>query len=117
MSCELRKGGMKMSALLAGAWELVSNTQNGIAVFTDIHFHMTLTAKSRKKFKAEEPTDVEAAEAYRTLSTAAGTYKIAGTTMTLHRIVNRNPNWTGEDVHWDFRIDGEQLTLDNQVWK
>ena len=106
-----------MRTQLAGAWELVSGDQNGLAVFTATHFNMTLTAKDRKKFQAEEPTDAEAAEAYRTLSTAAGTYEIAGTRMHLHRIVNRNPNWTGKDVHWEFRLDGDQLTLDNQVWK
>ena len=67
-----------MNSLLAGAWELVSDTQSGIAVFTDTYFNITITAKDRLPFKAAEPTDAEAAEAYRTLSTAAGTYESRG---------------------------------------
>jgi hypothetical protein len=102
---------------LAGAWELVSDTQIGIAVFTDTYFNITITAKDRRPFKAAEPTDAEATEAYRTLSTAAGTYDISGTTLILHRTVNRNPSWTGKDAHWEVSIDGDQLTADNLVWK
>ena len=106
-----------MSSLLAGAWELVSDSENGIAVFTDTHYNLTFAAKNRARFVTDEPTDAEAAEAYRTLGTAAGTYEISGTTMIFHRIVNRNPNWTEKDVHWEFSIDGDQLTTDNRVWK
>ena len=106
-----------MNSPLAGAWELVSDTQNGIAVFTDTHYNITWGAKDRAKFKVDEPTDAEAAEAYRTLSTAAGTYEVSGTTLILHRTVNRNPNWTGKDAHWEVSIDGDQLTADNLVWK
>jgi hypothetical protein len=102
---------------LAGAWELVSDTQNGIAVFTDTYFNITITAKDRQPFKADEPTDAEAAEAYRTLSTAAGTYEISGTTLILHRKVNRNPSWTGKDAYWEVSIDGDRLTADKLVWK
>ena len=105
------------SSQLAGAWELVSDTQNGIAVFTETYFNMTITAKDRQPFKADEPTDAEAAAAYRTLSTAAGTYKISGMTLILHRTVNRNPNWTGKDVHWEVGMDGDRLTAGNPVWK
>ena len=36
-----------MNSQLAGAWELVSDTQNGIAVFTDTYFNITITAKDR----------------------------------------------------------------------
>jgi len=106
-----------MNSPLTGAWELVSETQNGIAVFTDAYFNITIVAKDRQRFKADEPTDAEAAEAYRTLSTAAGTYEVSGTTLILHRMVNRNPNWTGKDALWEIAIDGERLTADNLVWK
>ena len=85
-----------MNSQLAGAWELVSDTQNGIAVFTDTYFNITITAKDRQPFKAAEPTDAEAAEAYRTLSTAAGTYDISGTTLILHRIGQSKPELDGE---------------------
>ena len=106
-----------MSSPLAGAWKLVSDTQNGIAVFTDTHYNITWAAKSRTKFKVDEPTDAEAAVAYRALATAAGTYDITGTTVVLHRVVNLNPNWTGKDVHWEYSIDGDRLTMGDRVWK
>jgi hypothetical protein len=106
-----------MSSELTGAWELVSDSHNGLAVFTDTHFNVTWTAKNRAKFKGDKPTDEEAAEAYRTLSTAAGTYEISGETLIFHRYVNRNPNWTGLDVHSEFSIDGDQLTFLSMVWR
>jgi hypothetical protein len=106
-----------MSSKLAGAWELVSDSSNGLAVFTDTHFNVTWIEKNRAKFKTDEPTDAEAAEAFRTLNTAAGTYEISGDTLIFHRYVNRHPNWTGVDVHSEFSIDGDQLTFLSRIWK
>ena len=106
-----------MNSLLAGAWELVSDTQNGIAVFTDTYYNITWAPKNRAKFKVDEPTDAEAVVAYRELATAAGTYDFKGTTVVLHRVVNLNPNWTGKDVHWEYSIEGDQLTMGDRVWK
>ena len=106
-----------MNSQLTGAWQLVSDTQNGIAVFTDTHYNITWAAKNRAKFKVDEPTDAEAVVAYRALATAAGTYDITGTTVVLHRVVNLNPNWTGKDVHWEYSIEGGQLKMGDRVWK
>jgi len=106
-----------MGSLLAGAWELVSDTQNGIAVFTDTYYNITWVPNNRAKFEVDEPTDAEAVVAYRALATAAGTYDITGTTVVLHRVVNLNPNWTGKDVHWEYSIDGDRLTIGDRLWK
>ncbi len=106
-----------MGSILAGAWELVSDSYNGLAIFTDTHFNVTWTAKNRAKFKTDEPTDEEAAEAFRTLSTAAGTYEISGETLIFHRYVNRHPNWTGVDAPSEFAVDGDQLTALSRIWK
>jgi hypothetical protein len=106
-----------MSSKLTGAWELVSDSFNGLAVFTDTHCNITWAAKNRAKFREDEPTDEEAAEAYRTLSTGAGTYEISGETLIFHRYVNRNPNWTGVDASSKFTIDGDQLTFFSMVWR
>ena len=109
-----------MRSPLGGAWEMVSDTMNGIAVFTDSYFSIVMAEKNRKRFATEVPTDSEAAEAYRTLSTAAGTYDLAGSTITFHRLANRNPNWTGVDISFDFSIEGQQATMKNDegdiVW-
>ncbi len=106
-----------MGSKLTGAWELVSDSSDGLAVFTDTHFNVTWTAKNRKKFKGDEPTDEEAVKAYHTLSTAAGTYETSGTTLVFHRFVNRNPNWTGMDADSEFTVDGDQLTFFSMLWK
>ena len=100
-----------MSSPIAGAWEMISDSQNGIAVFTDTYFSIVMADKNRKRFAANEPTDTEAAEAYRTLSTAAGTYEISRSIIVFHRIANRNPNWTGVDVSLDFSMDGDRATM------
>ena len=106
-----------MSSPLAGAWELVSDTHHGIAVFTDTYFSATWITRDRSRFAGDEPTEAEAAEAYRTLNTAAGTYEISGDMITFHRIVNRNPSYTGQDVQWQFRRDGDELTMGHFTWK
>ncbi len=48
-----------MGTNLTGAWQLVSGTHNGLAVFTDTHFNITWAEKNRAKFKTDEPTDME----------------------------------------------------------
>jgi hypothetical protein len=106
-----------MSSPLAGAWELVSDSSNGIALFTDTYFNVTWAAKNREKFEADEPTDEEAAAAYRTLNTAAGTYEISGENFIFHRLVNRNPNWTGVDDHTKIVIDGDQFKMFSMLWR
>ena len=104
-----------MSSPLAGAWILVSDTYQGVAVLTDSHFNISWSEKDRKPFKlAENPTDTEAAEAYRSFSSAAGTYMVSGNVAKLHRIVNRNPSWTGQDVEWEFN---DHMTLGLFTWK
>ena len=75
------------------------------------------TPKHRNRFQGDEPTVEEAAEAYQTLDTAGGTYEISGTKMVLHRVVNRNPNWTGADVRWDLELDGDLMKLGPNVWR
>lgn len=107
-----------MSSPLAGAWTLVSDTYDGVAVLTDNYFNITWAQKDRKPFELDEtPTNTEAAEAYRTFSSAAGRYVISGAKAILNRIVNRNPSWTGQDVEWDFKVEGDYMTLGPNRWK
>ena len=111
-----------MSSPLAGAWQMVSDTHDGIAVFSDTYYSIVMAEKNRAKFKADKPTEAEAAEAYRTLSTAAGSYEIVGTTLVFHRVVNRNPSGTGGDLYFEFTLDNEQLTMEgtpnrNDPWR
>lgn len=111
-----------MSLDLSGAWELVSDSHVGLAVLTDTHFNMTWAEKNRQPFaEAENPSDAEAARAFRSLQSAAGTYEISGAKIIFHRQVNRNPNWTGVDAAVAFEFNGDTWTLKDfeqaNVWK
>lgn len=106
-----------MASPLAGAWELQSDTEVGLALFTDTHFSMSLSDRDRPAFASDDPTDAEAAEAFRTLQCAGGTYEIRGSTLVFHRLVNRHPNWTGRDYRWDYRLDGDRLTMGERNWR
>ena len=98
---------------LAGAWELVSETHVGIAIFTDRHFSMMAADANRSPFAAERPSDAEAAHAFHTMQAAGGTYELDGNTVVFHRRVNRHPSWTGQDFRWTFHIEGDRITMVN----
>lgn len=102
---------------LAGAWELVSNTHVGLALFTERHFNMMVTDKQRQTYDSDELSDTEAATAFRQMESAGGTYELSGTTVVFHRLVNRHPNWTGQDFTWPFRLNGDELTLKTHRWR
>ncbi len=54
-----------MSSPLAGAWERVSDTDQGILVLTETHFSMVVMPKNRQRSERNEPTPEEAMAAYR----------------------------------------------------
>ena len=104
-----------MASQFVGAWEWVSDTMQGIAVFTESHYSDTFMSKDRKPFVNEaEPTEAEQAEAYRTLSAGSGTYAVSGSTLTLNEETNRNPSGAGRPMIADFTIDGDKLILTRQ---
>lgn len=109
-----------MSSPIAGAWQLVSDSQDGILIFSDNYYGVVMSAKNRSKFKRENPTEAEAAEVYQTLTTAAGPYKLVGTSLVCGRIANKNPNATGVDATFEITLDRARLTLQSgstTVWE
>ena len=48
--------------------------------------------------------------AYRMLNAHAGTYTISGSTFTIHFGYSGNPNLVGQDVKFEFTIQGDRLT-------
>lgn len=66
-----------MSSPLVGAWEAVSDTDQGISVFTETHFSMVVMPKNRQRSEGSEPTPEEAMAAYRGVRALAGTYTIS----------------------------------------
>lgn len=106
-----------METGLIGAWEVTSGDEVGLAIFTSHHFCMMATAKERPAFASEEPTDAEAAEAFRTLQAAGGTYEVGDGAIVFHRLVNRHPNLAGRDYRWTYELDGDRLVLGPRTWQ
>lgn len=77
-----------MSSPLVGAWEAVSDTDQGISVFTETHFSMVVMPKNRQRSEGSEPTPEEAMAAYRGVRALAGTYTISGSRATFKRVAN-----------------------------
>jgi hypothetical protein len=100
-----------MNSPLVGVWELTTETLNGLMIFTETHECHLFNRPNRQPFaKPGEPTDAEEAAAFRTMYAGAGTYSIAGSTITMNEEYDRIP----DNPHkWilEFSIEGEVLTL------
>ena len=59
---------------IAGAWERVSDTDQGILVLTETHFSMVVMPKNRQRSERSEPTPEEAMAAYRDLCDGRDVY-------------------------------------------
>ena len=104
-----------MASPLVGAWELESDTHQGLFICTETHYCNAFMEKNRNTFKDEiSPTDAEAAEAYRTLAAGAGTYSVSGSIATLSEDTNRNPNGIGRPASLEFTVEGDRMTTIRQ---
>ena len=98
-----------MSAPLAGAWALISDTHEGLMVCTESHYSMTISEKNRPRIV--EPTNEEILASYQAVNANAGTYETSGSTLRFERRaclrVNRiNEPWVGI-----FTVEGDLLTM------
>jgi len=103
-----------MNSPLVGVWEVTAAPFNGLMIFTETHECHLFNHPNRQPFaKPGEPTDAEAAAAFRTMGAGAGTYSIAGSTVTMNEEYDRIP---GNPYKWifEFSIEGEVLTLQNR---
>ena len=72
-----------MASQLAGAWESADDDYKGLFVFTDTHYSHAFMQTGRTNFQDEaNPTDAEAADAYKTMRAGAGTYSFEGNRLT-----------------------------------
>ena len=99
-----------MSSPLAGAWQLESDTHQGLVVMTDTHYSAVGMPKSRQRSDSSEPTPEEAMAAYRGVQALAGTYTVSGSTATFQRLANLQADLIGEELVWEFSIEGDKLT-------
>ena len=104
-------GGIVMTSPLAGAWEPVDDSYKGLFVFTDTHYSHAFMQTGRTNFQDENnPTDAEAADAYKTMTAGAGTYTFEGNRLTISEDMNRVPNGAGRPGTWEVSLEGDVLT-------
>lgn len=101
-----------MASPLAGAWESAEADYKGLWVLTDTHYSHAFMQTGRTNFQDEaNATDAEAAEAYKTMFAAAGTYTFEGNRLTASEDMNRVPNGAGRPGSWEISLEGDSLAL------
>ncbi len=113
---------------LEGAWKVVSinvtgpdsaaNTtvQPSLYLFGDKHYSMMRATGNQPRTLAatDSATDAEKLAAYNSFVANTGTYEIADSTLTIHPVVARSPNYmSGGSDKYHFRVSGDTLWLSN----
>ena len=113
---------------LQGAWSVVSirvmgpdsaaNTtaQPSVYLFGDTHYSMMRVTGNQARTLAatDSVTDAEKLAAYDSFIANAGTYDVADSTITIHPVVARSPNFmSGGSDKYQFRVSGDTLWLSN----
>ncbi len=97
-----------MSSPLVGAWELVSDTRQGVMVCGEAHISITMANKNLQRI--EEPTSDQMIEAYGGVNATGGTYTLSGSKLTIHRIANLKLPNIGQDHEAEVTFEGDRLT-------
>jgi len=113
---------------LEGAWKVVSinvtgpasaaNTtvQPSLYLFADKHYSMMRATgnQPRTLSATDSATDAERLAAYNSFIANTGTYEVADSTLTIHPVVARDPNYmSGGSDKYQFRVSGDTLWLSN----
>ena len=94
---------------LVGAWELVQDIWQGVAVFTGTHYAIVIMQKERNLPKGDQYTPEEALEALYTCGALAGTYTVSGSTLTMERTANTRPESIGVTAVMEFTVEGDVM--------
>jgi hypothetical protein len=109
-----------------GAWKVVEvavtgdraentpNAQPGLFIFGQKHYSMMWVrgAKARAPYAGEVPTTEEKIAAFESFTANTGTYEVSGSTLTIHPMVARSPNFMGgASSRYHFRVEGDSLWL------
>lgn len=96
-----------------GAWEIVSEIWQGLAIFTDTRHVMVIEKRFRQPL-SEERTEAELAELYSSIRAEAGTDAIspAGNEwiLTQHITVAQGPSAMGQDIQMALKVDGDTFS-------
>ena len=112
---------------LEGAWTVASihvtgpdsadnaTVQPSLFVFGEKHYSMMRVTGNQPRALAatNNPTDAEKLAAYNSFIANSGTYEVADSTLTIHPVVARSPNYMGGSDIYHFRISGDTLWLSN----
>jgi hypothetical protein len=113
---------------LEGAWSIASirvtgpdsaantSVQPSLYLFGDKHYSMMrVTGNQPRALAAKDSvTDAEKLAAYNSFIANTGTYEVADSTLTIHPIVARSPNFmSGGSDKYQFRVSGDTLWLSN----
>ena len=95
---------------LVGAWELVSDSDVGIRIYTGLHYAVLSMPKNRKRAAGNQATPDEALAALNSCPALAGTYTLPGSRITLTRLANSRPHLSGRTLLVDHTIQGDNMT-------
>ena len=119
-------GTVQAQSTLEGVWKIeeimivggeddgtYSSPQPGLYIFTEQHYSTLLvTGGSPRKLFSYESTDEEKLAAFVNFHATAGTYQVAGSTLTVLASVAKVPNaMTGNAFTYEYSLDGDSLTL------
>ncbi len=93
-----------MGSPLVGTWKLISETREGLAVFTETNFSLHVSEKRTATADA-------AFEANQTMRLSGGTYTVDGSAAVLHYGLSGRPDYVGKDLRLEFAIEGARMTI------
>ena len=96
-----------MNGPLVGTWQLISETREGMAVFTEANFSIHVSGKSLNQ---DEPSRAML-EVNQTMQLSGGTYTILGSKAILKYGLSGVPDYIGRDLELDFSIEGDTMII------
>jgi hypothetical protein len=83
---------------------------NGLLTLTENGRMMAIVTDPNRKAPAQTKiTDAEAVQLFQTMNAYAGTYKIEGDKLILHREIDARGPYVGSDQLRFFKVDGDRL--------
>ena len=127
-ACERGERAEHSELPLEGAWSVANITVTGpsaaanttvqpsLFLFREKHYSMMRVTGNQPRTLAatDSATDAEILAAYDSFIANTGTYEVADSTITIHPVVARSPNFmSGGSDKYHFRVSGDTLWLSN----
>ncbi len=94
---------------VTGAWRLKSDHQEGLAILSKGFYCSIIVDRARMKLKPAHIGEHEMLEAYKTMTSQGGTYKIEGNKIRLNRQLSRGLDSQGHPLIAEFVVNGDTL--------